>query len=65
MTNINLSRLCFLLASGSSHHVVRAKAAEDTDGTDHLPVQVCLPSAHPVPQELPPHLSWTQEYSAL
>lgn len=44
-------------ASGGSYHVVRAEAAEDADGADHLPVQVCLPGSHPVPQELPPHLS--------
>lgn len=45
------------LASGGSHHVVRAAATEDADGADHLPVQVCLPGPHPVPQELPPYLS--------
>ena len=44
-------------ACGGSHHAVRAEAAEDADGADHLPVQVCLPSPHPVPQELSPHLS--------
>lgn len=42
---------------GGSHHAVRAEAAEDADGADHLPVQVCLPGSHPVPQELPPHLN--------
>lgn len=44
-------------ANGGSHHVVRAEAAEDVDGTDHLAVQVCLPGPHPVPEKLPPHLS--------
>lgn len=44
-------------AGGASYHVVRAEATEDADGADHLPVQVRLPSPHPVPQELPPHLS--------
>lgn len=46
-------------AGGGSYHVVRAEAAEDADGADHLPVQVCLPGPHPVPEELAPHLSQT------
>ena len=60
LTLINLSfpLLFFFPPAGwGSHHVVRAEAAEDADGADHLPVQVCLPGPHPVPQELPPHLS--------
>lgn len=44
-------------ARGGVRHAVGAEAAEDADGSDHLPVQVCLPGPHPVPQELPPHLS--------
>lgn len=52
-----LSLLFFPSACGGSHHVVRAEAAEDADGADHFPVQVCLPGPHSVPQELPPHLS--------
>ena len=52
----SLSLLPFSSANGGSHHVVRAEAAEDADGADHLPVQVCLPGPHPVPQEFPPHL---------
>jgi len=52
-----LSVLCSLSASGGSYHVIRAEAAEDVDGADHIPVQICLSGPHPVPQELPPHLS--------
>lgn len=48
-------------ASGGSHHAVRAEAAEDADGADHLPVQVCLPGPHPVPQELSSDLKPTVE----
>ena len=43
-------------ANGGSPHVVGAQASADADGSDHLPVQVCLPGPHPVPQEFPPHL---------
>lgn len=48
-------------ASGGPHHAVRAEAAEDADGADHLPVQVCLPGPHPVPQELSSDLKSTVE----
>lgn len=46
----------FSSASGGSHHAVRAEAAEDANGADHLPVQVCLPGPHPVPQEFSSYL---------
>lgn len=48
-------------ASGGPRHAVRAEAAEDADGADHLPVQVCLPGPHPVPQELSSDLKSTVE----
>lgn len=48
-------------ARGGSRHAVRAEAAEDADGADHLPVQVCLPGPHPVPQELSSDLKSTAE----
>lgn len=49
--------LCFA-EGGCSHDAETPAGAEDVHDPDHSPVQVCLPSAHPVPAELQTYLTF-------
>lgn len=47
----------FLAEGGRAHNAEAPQGAEDVHDPDHCPVQVCLPSPHPVPPKLQTHLA--------